>query len=57
MYDAASGNNTSWKDDVTENVAKIIEENWKTIEEYANAEDVTRRVAGMKFPKEGWSTD
>ena len=57
LYDAVSRNNTSWKDDVTENVAKIIEENWKTIKEYANAEDATRRVAGMKFPKEGWSTD
>ncbi|ABX12148.1 hypothetical protein [Nitrosopumilus maritimus] len=57
LYDAVSGNNTSWKDDVTENVAKIIEENWKTVEEFANVEDTTRRVAGMKFPKEGWSTD
>ncbi|WP_428324848.1 hypothetical protein [Nitrosopumilus sp.] len=57
MYDAASGKDTSWKDDVTENIAKIIEENWKTIEEFANVEDTTRRVAGMKFPKEGWSTD
>ena len=57
LYDAASGTNTSWKEDVTENVAKIIEENWKTVKEFANAEDTTRRVAGMKFPKEGWSTD
>ena len=57
LYDAVSKTNTSWKDDVTENVAKIIEENWKTVEEFANAEDTTRRVAGMKFPKEGWSTD
>lgn len=57
LYDAVSGNNTSWKEDVTKNVAKIIEENWKTVEEFANAEDTTRRVAGMKFPKEGWAVD
>lgn len=57
MYDATSGRDTSWKEDVTENIAKIIEDNWKTVEEFANAEDTTRRVAGMKFPKEGWSTD
>ncbi|WP_428326322.1 hypothetical protein [Nitrosopumilus sp.] len=57
MYDAVSGKDTSWKDDVTENIANIIEDNWETVEEFANMEDATRRVAGMKFPKEGWSTD
>ena len=57
MYHAVSGKNTSWKDDVTENIANIIEDNWETVEEFANMEDATRRVAGMKFPKEGWSTD
>ena len=36
-------------------IAKIIEENWKTVERFANSEDMTTRVAGMKFPKEGWS--
>ena len=55
LFDAALGKKSSWKEDVPESVAKIIEENWKTIEEFANAEDMTTRVAGMKFPKEGWS--
>ena len=36
-------------------LAKIIEEDWKTVEKFANMEDKTTRVAGMKFPKEGYS--
>lgn len=55
LFDAALGKESSWKEDVPESIAKIIEENWKTIEKFANAEDMTTRVAGMKFPKEGWS--
>jgi len=55
LYEAALGGKSSWKDDVPESIAKIIEEDWETVEKYANAEDMTTRVAGMKFPKEGWS--
>ncbi|MDX1596874.1 MAG: hypothetical protein R3327_08060, partial [Nitrosopumilaceae archaeon] len=55
MYDAAMGKNSDWKSDVPEKVANIIEENWDVVKKYANAEDTTTRVAGMKFPKEGWS--
>ena len=55
LYDAALGNKSSWKEDVPESISKIIEEEWKTVEKFANMEDTTRRVAGMKFPKEGWS--
>jgi len=55
LYDAALGSKSSWKEDVPESISKIIEENWKTVEKFANMEDTTRRVAGMKFPKEGWS--
>ena len=55
LYGAAQGNETSWKDDVPESIAKIIEEEWDTVKKFANAEDLTTRVAGMKFPKEGWS--
>jgi len=55
LFDAALGNKSSWKDDIPESIAKIIEENWKTVQKFANSEDATRRVAGMKFPKEGWS--
>ena len=55
LFDAALGKESSWKDDVPESIAKVIEEDWKTVEKFADAEDMTTRVAGMKFPKEGWS--
>jgi len=55
LYDAALGKESSWKEDVPESIAKVIEEDWKTVEKFANVEDLTTRVAGMKFPKEGWS--
>ena len=46
---------SSWKEDVPECIAKIIEEEWKTVVKFASSEDMTTRVVGMKFPKEGWS--
>ena len=55
LYDAALGKKSLWKEDVPEKIAKIIEEDWKTVEKFAGLEDMTTRVAGMKFPKEGWS--
>ena len=55
LYDAALGNDANWKDDVPSQVAKIIEENWNIVEKFAKMDDNTTHVAGMKFPKEGWS--
>ncbi len=55
LYDAALGGKDSWKEDVPESVAKVIEDEWGTVEKFANTEDQTRRVVGMKFPKEGYS--
>ncbi|MCV0393097.1 MAG: hypothetical protein K5790_07390 [Nitrosopumilus sp.] len=55
LYEAALGKETSWREDVPESIAEIIQNEWKTIEKFANSEDLTTRVAGMKFPKEGWS--
>jgi len=55
LFDTALGKKSSWREDVPESIAKIIEDNWKTVEKFANSEDATTRVAGMKFPKEGWS--
>ena len=55
LFDAALGKESMWKEYVPESVAKIIEEDWKTVEKFANIEDMTTRVVGMKFPKEGWS--
>jgi len=56
LYEAANGKKIDWKGDVPEPVAKIIEENWDVVEKYANSEDMTTRVAGMKFPKAGIKT-
>jgi hypothetical protein len=51
LYDAAQGKENNWKDDVPSQVVKIIEENWDVVKKYASAEDMTTRIAGMKFPK------
>lgn len=56
LYESANGKKTDWRSDVPEPVAKIIEENWAVVEKYANSEDMTTRVAGMKFPKAGLKT-
>ncbi len=55
LYDSVHGKKSSWKEDVPENIIKIIEDEWETIKEFANEEDQTTRVVGMKFPKEGYS--
>jgi hypothetical protein len=56
LYDAARGKNTIWKDDVPSKVVEIIKQHWDVVEKYANVEDETTRIAGMKFPKDGyWS--
>lgn len=56
LYESVKENQTNWKEDVPEQVAKIIEENWDVIEKYANSQDMTTRIAGMKFPKAGLKT-
>jgi len=55
MYDSVKDKKVDWKEDVSEGVGKIIEDNWEVIEKYSKLEDKTRRVLGMKFPIEGWS--
>ena len=56
LYDSANGKQTDWKEFVPPQVAQIIEQNWNVIEKYANSEDHTTRIAGMKFPKAGLKT-
>jgi hypothetical protein len=56
LYDSANGKKTDWKESVPEQVVKIIEENWDVVEKYVNSEDLTIRVAGMKFPKSSIKT-
>ena len=55
IYNTALGKESSWRGDVPESIAQIIKENWSTVEKFAKIEDMTTKVAGMKFPKEGWS--
>ncbi len=56
LYDSAMGLKSNWKEDVPPEVMKIIEENWNVVEKYAKMKDKTTRVAGMKFPSDGyWS--
>ena len=55
LYDEVLGGKSSWKDDVPESIVKIIEDEWETVEKFAKMEDQTTRIAGMKFPKEGYS--
>jgi len=56
LYEAAQNKNTDWQNYVPSQVAEIVNENWKVLEKFANTEDKTTKVFGMKFPKEGfWS--
>lgn len=54
LYDEIKGKNTGWQEDVPSQVAEIIKQHWSIIEKYANADDETIRIAGMKFPKDGY---
>jgi hypothetical protein len=55
LYDSVLEKKSNWKEDVPEEIVTIIEEEWKTVEKFANQEDQTTRIVGMKFPKEGYS--
>ena len=55
LYNSVFEKNSTWKEDVPKQIVKIIEEEWKTVEKFANEEDQTTRIVGMKFPKEGYS--
>ena len=55
LYDSVLEKKSDWKEDVPEQIVTIIEEEWKTVEKFANQEDQTTRIVGMKFPKEGYS--
>ena len=39
-----------------EGIVQIIDENWETVKKFASTEDMTIRIAGMKFPKEGYDS-
>ena len=55
MYKDALDGDDIWSADVPDTVVDIIRNKWNVIKRYAQSDDTTRRIAGMKFPKEGWS--
>jgi hypothetical protein len=56
MYVSLQDDKSSWEKFVPSSVAKIINENWETVKQFASVEDMTVRIAGMKFPKEGYNS-
>jgi hypothetical protein len=44
----------SWHDKVPEKVIDLIKDNWRIVEEFAKSPDLTLRIMGMKFPKDGF---
>ena len=56
MYDSISNNSNEWEKLVQEKVAEIIHDNWDSVEKFAIGEDMTIKIAGMKFPKEGYNS-
>ena len=56
MYAATQDTKTTWKKSIPPSVAKIINENWEIVKKFASVEDMTVRIAGMKFPKEGYNS-
>ena len=56
IYAASQGTDSQWKKSVPTNVAEIITENWETVKKFASTEDHTKRIAGMKFPKDGYDS-
>ncbi len=55
LYDEVLGKKSTWKENIPEKIVKIINEEWKTVERFANEKDQTTRIIGMKFPKEGYN--
>ena len=55
LYDAVLGKKSAWKENIPEEIVKIIDEEWETVEKFANEKDQTTRIVGMKFPKEGYN--
>jgi hypothetical protein len=43
-----------WINNVPTPVANIIKKNWNIVEKFARDQDETKRVMGMKFPRDGY---
>ena len=47
---------SNWEKNVPKQVSEIIKNDWDTVTNFASSEDHTMRIAGMKFPKEGYNS-
>ena len=56
MYDSLSNNSADWEKLIPNTVVKIIQDNWDVVKKFASGEDMTMKIAGMKFPKEGYNS-
>ena len=56
MYDSISNNSAGWEKLIPDTVVKIIRDNWDVVKKFASEEDMTMKIAGMKFPKEGYNS-
>lgn len=48
------GGNEEWRTKVPEQVVDIIRKNWEVVDKFSRMQDGTKRVMGMKFPREGY---
>ena len=44
-----------WSDNVPQPAAEVIKRNWSVVERFAREPDNTKRVMGMKFPRDGFN--
>ena len=56
MYNAVLDKESEWEKNVPKEVSEIIKNNWSVVTSFASSDDHTMRVAGMKFPKEGYNS-
>jgi hypothetical protein len=56
MYNAVLDKESKWEKNVPKEVSEIIKNNWSIVTNFASSDDHTMRVAGMKFPKEGYNS-
>ncbi len=56
MYDSLSNNSANWEKLIPDTVVKIIRDDWDVVKKFASEKDMTMKIAGMKFPKEGYNS-
>ena len=57
LYQSQNGQKVNWEENVPKVVADIIKDNWDVVENFAVIEDKTKKIAGMKFPIDGYTSE